>query len=131
MIKDFHGLVNVFIRILKEAIWRPPLSKGNPEHYLFYKVPMRMPKLHALAFHVVQFVRLTGYWGLLVRNALNRKQHAVNLCSGAQLLSNLEYSLVSSMPSLRALRISGEQTKRIREAQYAKNDSVHKEARLL
>lgn len=101
MLEEWNTVCTSFFRRLKAAIWRPKKKRGQTDTYPFYKVPLRMPKVHAMNVHVRDFVKKTGYWALFGEESfehyqhigsLLRSKHSHNLCAGAQLCSNLHYA---------------------------------------
>ena len=81
--------------------------------FLFWKVPMRMTKVHILLNHVVHFVKFTRHWGLFSEECFEhyqqtakylRNRHSGNSSAGSQLCSDLHYSWIRSLPKIQALQ---------------------------
>lgn len=119
MIKCWDETSILFVKFLKDAIWRPAGKSRTVVENSFYKVPMRMPKLHTLLAHVTDFVRLTGYWALYGEEGFEHYQqickkignrHSFNLPVGGQICRNLKYAWLKSLPLVSFLQAEAEDT---------------------
>lgn len=100
------------------SIYRPALKRKVQSAHSFGTVPLRMPKIHALMFHVPKFVSLTGYRAKLGENGFEyfqhtcadiRCKHSHNLSSGGQLRNNLHYAWHRCVPTVTILKATSEQ----------------------
>ena len=118
MILNWDSISKSFVECLRKAIWRPTKNSKVWNQSIFYKVPLRMPKLHALISHVTDFVRSTGYWALLGEEVFEHFQkvgntisssHSFNLSVGGQICRNLSYAWTKSLPLVSILQKEAEE----------------------
>jgi len=55
MLSNWEVLSSKFISVLKQAIYRPVRKRGTTDNNSFYRVPMRITKIHVFLSHVSQF----------------------------------------------------------------------------
>ena len=75
-----------------------------------WRQPLKMPKLHCMAVHCLQFAWSHGYLGALSEQSFEhfqqvssklRRNHAHNQCSGGQICDDIQFSWIHSSPMLR------------------------------
>ncbi len=117
MIEQWEYVSKLFISYLKRAIRGPALKCNQSNTYQFWKVPIRMPKLHAFVGHVSDFFQLTGFWALYGEESFEhfqqvchyaRARHAHNMSTGSYICSNFHYTRLRSLPSTKSLQITAE-----------------------
>lgn len=118
MLEHWRGLSLSFVRRLKKALWRPRKKRNEKPCIDYWRVTLRMPKLHSLLLHVAEFVKLTGYWAILSEESFEhyqqtskylRLRHSHNISTGAQLCSDLHYAWLRSLPVVKSLQASAEE----------------------
>ena len=104
---------------MKVVLWRPVKSKTCTNIKDFWRVPMRMPKLHVFVAHVENFVRDVGCWVLQREEGFEhyysvcmklRSAHSSNLCTGGQILNNLQHSWLESLPEVAVLQAEAQRS---------------------
>jgi len=117
MLTQWDIVYEKFFDGIKNYIYRPVKKKGDLLTCQPWKVPMRMPKYHALGIHVKEFVKKTGYWGLFSEecfehyqqtNKYMRDRHSHNISLGGQICRDLQYSWLRSLPIVASLQGEGE-----------------------
>lgn len=98
----------MFICHLKRALWRPERNTDP-----FCTVPMGMPKLHSFLERAYEFVKLTGFWGVLGEESFEhyeqqcknlRNRHAHNQFTGSQMVRNMQFGWIYELPITYVLR---------------------------
>ena len=109
MVTDWDALSGRFFNVLRDAIGREPVHGRVLEECEQWRQPLKMPKLHCLLTHCIQFVMAHGYLGALSEqsfehfqqvSAKTRRDHAPNQCLGGQIFEDIQYAWISSSPLL-------------------------------
>ena len=110
MVTEYDFLVSRFIVKLREAIGREPSRGKVLRESQLWRQPLKMPKLHCMAVHCIQFVESHGFLGAFAEQSFEhfqqtsgkmRMKRAGNKCSGGQICDDMQYSWLHSSPLLR------------------------------